>query len=434
VRQEIGTNFCLNAAQELKGGLAWDGGAMARRARDGGAQAGRPGWLAAALAIAGLMVAGAPAAGASREDRVFTIGNYPVEARAADAVAAKERAIADGQQAAFRSLLKRLVPVTSYRRLASLKATPSGRLIESFAVRSERNSSTEYIASYDFVFAADPVRRLLDQQGIPYLDRQAPPITVVLAYRVAPEVAANLPQTFAPAAGADAWLYAWKALDLANSLTPASVKPLKREVHGDTVKGLADGNLTLLRTLESEYQTQTVLLAVLEPEAGQKKVRVVLVGRDAVDTMVLRRAYRLEGLDLAYSAEAAAVISLAILEGRWKAINVRGGRDGPSTSSLAPPYASAGGPGSGPIPPPAAGGGGPVTVAVEFQGMGEWQEISRQLAQTPEITGLEVLGLSARRARVSLAYPGGPERLALVLAARGLILHNARGGWVLTRR
>ena len=57
-------------------------------------------------------------------DNVYTIANYPIEARAENAVAAKEKALADGQQAAFRSLLKRLVPVTAFaqaRRLSSIK-------------------------------------------------------------------------------------------------------------------------------------------------------------------------------------------------------------------------------------------------------------------------------------------------------------------------
>jgi hypothetical protein len=75
-----------------------------------------------------------------------------------------------------------------------------------------------------------------------------------------------------------------------------------------------------------------------------------------------------------------------------------------------------------------------MTIAVEFQGMGEWQEISRQLAQTQNVNGLEVLGLSARGARVSLSYPGGPQNLALALASRGLILENTRNGWRLARR
>jgi hypothetical protein len=79
---------------------------------------------------------------ASKEDRVFTIGNYPLEARDQNAVAAKDRAIAEGQQAAFRSLLKRIVPVTSYKHLGQLKGVKAAGFIESFAVRSERNSST----------------------------------------------------------------------------------------------------------------------------------------------------------------------------------------------------------------------------------------------------------------------------------------------------
>lgn len=370
---------------------------------------------------------------ASKEDRIFTIGNYPVEARASDAVAAKDKAIKEGQQAALRSLLKRLVPVTAYKRLASVKAVNAGGLVESYAVRSERNSSTDYIASYDFAFSPDPVRKLLEREGIPYLDRQAPQITLVTAYRVAPDAAKGMPQTFTSASGSDAWLYAWKGLDLANSLTPASLQPLKREVHDDTVRLLADGDLGQLRTLGQAYQTETIVLAVLEPEPDLKKIKVVLVGRDAVQNLYLKRSYRLEGLDLAYSAEATAITSLAILEGRWKAINVRssgdqvaavGGGQGQDVAPVARPEPGAA----------VDGGSVPLNIAIAFQGMEEWQEISRRLANTPDVGGLEVLGLSARRARVSLSYPGGPQGLALTLAQQGLILENTREGWLLTRR
>lgn len=392
----------------------------------------RSGPLAASATVAAFVIAATilPASAASKEDRIFTVGNYPLQAQAGNAVAAKEKAVADGQQAALRSLLKRLVPVTAYKRLASLKATKAGDLIESFAVRSERNSSTEYIASYDFVFSPEPVRRLLEREGIPYLDRQAPPVTIVPAYRVSPEAATRLPQSFANAAGSDAWLYAWKALDLANSLTPVSLQPLKREINGDTIRQMAEGDLSQLGTFAQAYQAETILLAILEPEADQKKLKVVLVGRDAVQPIYLKRMYNLDGLDLSYTAELAAGISLAILEGRWKAINVRGG-DQPVAARVADAP-----PGAAPFDQAAQTGGeaGPLTIAVAFRGMEEWQEISRQLAHTPEVGGLEVLGLSARRARVSLSYPGGPQHLALALAQQGLILENTREGWMLTRR
>lgn len=382
------------------------------------------------LALGVVAMVGAPdARAAAKEDRVFTVGNYPIEARAADAVAAKERAIAEGQQAAFRSLLKRLVPVTSFKRLDKLKATQVRNLVESFAVRSERNSSTDYIASYDFVFSPEPVRRLLDQEGIPYLDRQASPIVVVPVYRLPSEGAGKLPQTYSPTAGSDAWLYAWKALDLGNSLTPVSLQALKSEVHADTVNALADGNLGMLRTLSSAYQTESIVLAVLEPESDQKRIKVVLVGRDAVQNLYLKRTYRLDGHELAYTAESAAVVSLAILEGRWKAVSVRGDRTAAVSSQS--PYSGAPVQSDGPPPGSVAAN---MTIAVEFNGMGEWQAISRDLARTPDVSGLDVLGLSARGARVSLSYPGNHQELALALASNGLILQNSGTGLVLSRR
>ena len=99
---------------------------------------------------------------------MFTVANYPVEARADNAVAAKDKALADGQQAAFRSLLKRLVPVTAYAaHQAALPTVKAGDLVDGVRVRSERNSSTDYIASLDFSFQSKAVRDLLRREGIP---------------------------------------------------------------------------------------------------------------------------------------------------------------------------------------------------------------------------------------------------------------------------
>ena len=70
-------------------------------------------------------------------DDVYTVGNYPVDAQAANAVAAKDKALAEGQQAAFRSLLKRVVPVTDYERLKRLTVLRSSAFFEGVSVRSE---------------------------------------------------------------------------------------------------------------------------------------------------------------------------------------------------------------------------------------------------------------------------------------------------------
>lgn len=385
---------------------------------------GRASGIAAPVALAIIWAWGAniPAMAAGKEDRVFTVGNYPIEARAADAVVAKNRAIAEGQQAAFRSLLRRIVPVNAYGRLPALKATKAANLIEGISVRSERNSATDYVASYDFSFQAEAIRQLLDKEGIPFLDRQAPTITLVPFYRT--PTAAEVPEPFTDSRGSDAWLYAWKGLDLGNTLTPVDLKPMRREVHPDTIKALEAGDLGALRTLTSEFGSETIVLALLDPDLAQKRVTVTLVGRDAVAPFHLQRKYRLEGGDLAYTAELAAVIGLGILEGRWKAINVRGG----------PPVAAAPGRTPADLPRQPGAEAEQLRIAVEFRSMAEWQQISRQLAQTPEVADLDVEGLSARGARIRLSYPGGAPQLAQALAQQGLVLRQGGSGWILTQR
>ena len=379
----------------------------------------------------------AAASAAPKEDKAFTVGNYPIEAHDTDAVTAKERAIAEGQQAAFRSLLRRIVPVTAYNRLHRVRAVKAAGLIDGFSVRSERNSSTDYIASYDFAFQAEAVRRLLDRENIPFLDRQAPPVTLVPIYR-APG-GEGVPEIYTDARGSDSWLYAWKGLDLANALAPVNLAALKREVHADSIKAALDGDQAAVRTIAREYQADDIMVAILEPDLGQKKVHVTLVGRDAVAPFTLKRTYRLDGPDLAYTAELAAVVALGVLDGRWKAINVRS-----SDRSVSAGNGAAFGDG-GEIPRPApiarpgfgaeTAAADPLKIAVEFRNMGEWQRISRQLSETPEISELDVEGLSSRGARVSLRYPGGGQNLALALAQQGLILTAGAGGnWVLVQR
>ena len=354
--------------------------------------------------LAGFAAAAMPLpAGAA--DKVYTVANYPIEASADNAVAAKEKALADGQQAAFRSLLNRLIPVTSYpqsKRLASVKAAD---LIEGVRIRAERNSSTEYIASFDFSFQAKGVRDLLRREGIPFTDDQAPLVTLVPVWRSA---AAQPPREEA------AWTKVWKGLDLENSLTPIRLQPLGKSIRPEIVNAIAAGDGSAMRALAAEYNSEYVLLALAEPDTTAGRLSVTLAGRDAVGAITLQRPYRIDAGDPGYASELAAVVALRTLEGRWKAIKVRGGASASAATD--------------------GGGRGDtdLLIAVEFRGMSEWQEISRKLAGTPGVEELEVAGLSARGARVTLRYAEGAQQLADEMARQGLNLRSAKGGWVLS--
>ncbi|MFM9449539.1 hypothetical protein, partial [Streptomyces acidiscabies] len=56
-----------------------------------------------------------------------------------------------------------------------------------------------------------------------------------------------------------------------------------------------------------------------EPDPSNRKLMVTLAGRDAVGAFTLKRAYRIDPSDPSYAAELAGVVSLGVLEGRWKA-------------------------------------------------------------------------------------------------------------------
>lgn len=340
--------------------------------------------VAASLGVAGSAIA-------ASNDEVYTVGNYPVDAQAGNAVAAKEKALADGQQAAFRSLLKRLVPVTDYDRLKRLGALRSSGFLEGVSVRSERNSSTRYIASLDFSFRADSVRAVLQQEGIPFVEEQAREVVIVPVVR---DAAGSVDS----GAAARAWTEAWKGLDLEHTLAPFDVKPLSAQIGADILKTAAEGRGGAERALAKEYGSPYVVLAIAEPDPTTKRLNVTLTGIDAVGGMNLRRSYRVFDNDTAYAMELAAVVGQGVLEGRWKAQKSGGG-----TSSH---------------------GGSPVSMRAQYASLAEWSQMRRQLLELPGVEDLRIEAESARGADLTLRFPGGANELASALYGRGLALEN----------
>ncbi|MCH9766023.1 MAG: DUF2066 domain-containing protein [Alphaproteobacteria bacterium] len=340
---------------------------------------------------------------AMAENAAFTVGNYPVEASAENAVAAKNKALAEGKKAAFRSLLKRLVPVTAYGRITQLKKADAEAFVDGVSVRSERNSATEYIASLDFSFRAEEVRNLLRRQGVPFIEEQAPTTVVVPIVRFG---AKEQGKTDAR------WNATWQDLDLKNSLSPLRVEPLKPVIHVDTVAMAiaADGNAQ--RILATEYQSEQVALVVAEVDRASKKVHVSVVGRDAVGPINWSHSYRIVDGDVSYALELVAVVSLGVLEGRWKAMKAEfvGG-----VSALSGPATS-------------------IALQVSFSGLHEWNTMRRQLLDTPGVEDVRIGAVSPRAANVELTYPGGAPTLAAALAGQGLSMMQSGNTWLLRSR
>ncbi len=358
---------------------------------------------------AGTVVALCPgvAFATSEADRVFTIANYPVEARAKDAVAAKEKAHAEGQQAALGSLLKRLVPVTAYNRIDHLKKVSAASIVDGIAVRSESNSSTQYIASLDFSFEPDAVRSMLRREGVPYVDVQAPK-TVLVPLMSDPEATAG-PKF---RAASNAWSEAWKGLDVDNTLTPLRLETLLPAIPPAAVEGVLSGQQGIEQVLKGEYKSNYVVLAAAEVDAADKKINVTVAGQDPSGPFVWKRSYRINNGDIAYTLELASVITLGVIEGRWKVARTQG------------VISNDGGVG---------GSGTDVELEVQFSSLSEWNDLRGQLLDLPGVDDVRVGAVSARSAGVSLRYPGGGQSLAATLSQKGLSMTGGSNGLWLVR-
>jgi hypothetical protein len=359
--------------------------------------------LAAALVFSVVpALTGVAPAEAAPGDKVFTIANYPVEAVAKDAVAAKEKAHADGQQAAFGALLKRLVPVTAYPRIDRLKTLPAANFIDGVAIRSETNSSTQYIASLDFAFQPDAIRDLLRREGVPFIEQQSPRVVLV---PITAEAGDKDSARYRAAGGS--WGQVWKGLDLDNTLTPLKIETLLPSIHDDTITAALNGDDSIERILTSEYNADYVLFAIAEVDAPGKQLNVTIAGIDAAGMLSWPRTYRIAEGDVAYAMDLAAVVTQGVLEGRWKvAKSEEGGRG-------------------------TAGEAGAVQLAVEFSSLDEWNDLRRQLLDLPGVDDVRVGSVSARTADVSLNYPGGGPGLASALARQGVRMTNGGGFWTI---
>jgi len=353
---------------------------------------------ASAILFAGLALSAGSAE--AKGPPIFTVAKVGVEAEAKDAVEAKQIAIAEGQQAAFRKLLKRVTHASAHSRLPLLEDEMVERMVEGFAVRRESNSTTRYIATLDFSFEPNSVRDILNRFGLPYAEQQSAP-TVLLPVMV---------EAGAARTGANAWFEALEAVDMENTLAPVKVAAPRPDFSPATISN--PGSPEVLATLRQQYRAENLILAIADVDAQATRLRVRLTGQDSVGELYLERTYRIYGRDTAEAAQFAAKVTAGVIEGRWKTVR------------LASLGALSGGPANLET----------IELAVQFANAKQWQDMRRRLQKIPGLQGLEVRSLAARGATISVEFAGGAERLSMAAQSQGLAIQQQGGGLVLVMR
>lgn len=367
-----------------------------KRARD---PDGSTGWrrpaAAAVVILLGLLLAAAPApAQAVRGDtQAFTVRDVHIDRTAVSAAAAREAALIDGQRAAFRRLLERLVPQTEYGRLPSLPDSQIGDLVQNYEVQSEQTSPVRYIATLTYRFRPDDVRSLLRNAKLPFAETYAKPYLVLPVLRT--QGVTLLWDTPNP------WRDAWGRLPPFDGLVPLV---LPKGDLADTSEINADqahsGDEQRLAAIARRYGTAGVYVADAEldtsdPARAALQVSLVAYGGAGEQTLVDSYAAN-RGEDQDAFLQRAALAVTNEIEERWK-----------SGQLLQFDHEAN------------------LMVLVNFDDIGQWVAIRRRLADLALIRRTDIMSLTRRQAVLNIVYIGDDNQLRLALAQRDLELVQA---------
>jgi hypothetical protein len=368
-----------------------------------------------ALELAMLALLLAPVVGAlnpaAAEDGPYAVSKLVVDTTAKDAVAAKERGMAEAEARAVRIVLKRLVPFAAYPQLPELTQDDVEELVKNVSLRREQNSTTRYLATLDVSINGEAVKQLLTTNKLPYSETPGPRIAILPVVFEGDTVKRE---------GAGGWRQAWTDLDLLHSMVPADLVDLQSSLDAATLKTILAGNAAAYAKVRGEYGDGPLVIAVGEGVEGGK-FATRLVGVDAVGQINFGRTDQVQGGDFKAAARNAAISSFGVLEGRWKVMQ--------SAPRQQANHQEQGAPGA-----PAGEPERNVVAVVEFSGLKEWQTMRAQLMNIAGIQGLEVSALSARSASITFDYAGSLGHLQKELDQHGFIFENREDNLVVRTR
>jgi hypothetical protein len=360
------------------------------------------------LAIAGLVLLASGAAlslARAAEPRfdLFTVTAVALDATAANATAARDQAIADGQQRALRMLLERLTLVGDRDRLPKVGVAQMNELLQGFEVAHERRSGVRYLAEYTFHFRPDPVRQLLRQAGIAFAETPSKPLLVLPVLHDGDRVVL----WDDPNPWRDAWSAALIPAGLVRAVQPygelddiASIDA-EAAVRGDGDKlqaisqryGAADvlvSQATLKTDGVHSIDVTTTRYVAGEPGREQTWVTTTAPGPGESDAELMQHA----------ASGAFAQVAEA-----WKAANILDFSQS-----------------------------GTLLARVPASSLQDWLAVRDRLGGIPAVRSSKLVSLDREGARVEIRYVGDAAQLRLAMAQRDLDLSGSEPDWVLQRR
>lgn len=346
-------------------------------------------WLFSALMLAfGALPAAAQAVGDA-----FTVRGIDVDVTAANPQAAKDQAIAEGQNRAFRILLERLTQPGDHARLPKADGT---QYVRDFGVDQERSSSTRYIATLSVRFNPMAVRKLLQGAGIAYAEPRNRVLVVVPVFK---------PQGGRPVLWDDPnpWRAAWNALG-GGGLVPIVVPTGElADVQTITAEQAVAGNPEAMQTLGARWRTSDVLVVAAALAPGGKTLDVSLIGSPGAPKPSDSLSYQMNEGETVEALLARAVRDIDRgIDTVFKQPNLLSFDRSATLSTLVP-----------------------------LTGMEDWLAVRERLGRVSQVRRWELVSLSKAEAAVVLHTVGEQEQLNAALANAGLRLDMGEGYWIM---
>lgn len=322
----------------------------------------------------------------------FEVRDVTVDVTAETAAAARDQALAEGEQKAFRLQLERLTAPADWASLPKLSNQQIAAYVQDFEVASEKSSAVRYIATLNFTFKEQPVRRLLADRNMPFAMTRAKPMVVVPVYE---ESGASRVLWDDPNPWRDAWATRSKPEGLVPMVLPAGGDSDVSAIDAEQAVGGEPSNLSAIARRYGAYTTLVAHATREDGGAGSPKVKVSLIqygpgGTEytSEETFTARDGESIDDL-LVRAADAVALE----MEQAWKSKNlVR------------------------------VTGRSVTAVTLPMTSLSQWVTVRQRLDSVPVVQYIELVVLSRDHARLNLFHMGTPEQLAQALQQVGLSL------------
>lgn len=334
----------------------------------------------------------------ARPANPFSVSGIGVDASADSAATARPIALADGQRRAFSTLLRRLTLPDDHARLPRPTEALLNEVVAGFGIDEERTSATRYIGKISVQFRADAIRRLLQDNRLPYSETMSRPVLLVPVWQS--NEGARIWEADNP------WREAWARRPDADGLVPLSVAP-PMPAGGPSLERLF-GSPDELRGLmrQGGYDDALLVVATLQSaEVGNTRVEIQIQHQGQAEFLGSTEAFTATGGTLEETLTSAAIDIGRRIETRWKYASV---------IDLEKQ--------------------GQISVAAAFNSLADWNRLRSALAGVPIVRKVEVLQLSHRDAQILLDYYGEPGQLSTALAQRNVVLQQRDGFWEIRSR